>query len=1089
MKQISRLVLLLIVLQWTNTVSAQQYFFRDAAENGFRRAGQKRQIIPEKYRTISLDTTPMLAFLRSLPRESALTNRQSAPIISLPMPDGHIARFRIWETPFGAPGLMQQFPYMKTFTGQGIDDPTAMLKADWTEFGFHAMILSDVTGNWFIDPYEVASREHYITYFKADFKKADSYHELEPINYRKIKSANRPDAIQAGVCIGTQLRTYSLAVACTGEYAVAATGVASPTVAQALAKIVTSVNRVSGVYEKEFSIRLELIANNSTIVYVTAASDPFTGNNSAVTLINESQTVIDANIGSANYDIGHTFSTGGGGLAGLGVVCRAGQKARGITGSSAPVGDPYDIDYVAHEMGHQFGAEHTFNSLQNFCNGNGSSNANTEPGSGSTIMAYAGICSPENLQNNSDPYFNAISFDQITDYVITSGTGGSCASSSVTGNQVPVVNAGADYSIPLNTPFILTGSATDGNGDALTYCWEETDFGGPFGSPTAPSGDAPVFRSFNPVTVPYRYFPKLSDVINNTSTIGEILPTYARTMHFRLTARDNRAGGGGVCRDEMTVTTVAGTGPFLVTYPTATGISWTAGDFQTVTWDKANTNFAPISCANVKVELSVDGGLTYPTTLLASTPNIGSAEIVVPNVNTTTARIRVIALGNVFYDISNNNFSITASAATTFTFSSPAPVQICSAASGAATLSTSSLNGFVTPISLSASQVPAGTSISFGTNPVTPGSSTTVTLNNANTLAAGAYTVRITGIAGAVTKTRDIIFVTGSGPAAPSSLTAPANDATGVITKPAFTWSTVSDAQYYTLEISTAYNFSTITQSINNITTLPYTLTTALAENTLYYYRVKSINACGTGPVSTVNRFRTGLNSCRISTDVPKAIPSAGSNTITSTLVVPAGMGVTITDLNVVGLDISHTYISDLTVTLTSPAGTTVPLFNTICADEDNINLNLDDQAATATFPCPPVGGITVQPQSLLSAFNGQSSTGTWTLSVTDNWDQDGGNLNGWGLSINTNSTTCTYTATPLVTTYTFTGNGNWNVASNWSGNTIPPNPLPAGAEIVINHIAGGNCQLNISQTISTGGSIKVLTGKNLLVLGNLNIQ
>lgn len=1089
MKRISRLVLLLIVIQYATTASAQQYFFRDASENSFRRAGQKRQIIPEKYRTVALDTMPMLTFLRNLPRESEVVSRQMAPIISLPMPNGQIGRFRIWETPFGAPELMQQLPNMKTFTGQGIDDPTAMLKADWTEFGFHAMVLSDVTGNWFIDPYEVTSREHYISYFKADFKKADSYHELEPINYRKIKSPARPEAIQAGVCIGTHLRTYSLAVACTGEYAVAATGVASPTVAQAQAKIVTSVNRVSGVYEKELSIRLELIANNSTIVYVTAASDPFTGNNNAVTLINESQTVIDANIGSANYDIGHTFSTGGGGLAGLGVVCRAGQKARGITGSSSPVGDPYDIDYVAHEMGHQFGAEHTFNSLQNFCNGNGSSNANSEPGSGSTIMAYAGICSPENLQNNSDPYFNAISFDQITDYVITSGTGGACASSTVTGNQVPVVNAGADYSVPLNTPFVLTGSATDGNGDVLTYCWEETDFGGPFGSPTAPSGDAPVFRSFNPVTVPYRYFPKLSDVINNTSTIGEILPSYARTMHFRLTARDNRAGGGGVCRDEMTVTTVAGTGPFLVTYPTAAGISWTAGDFQTVTWDKANTNFAPISCANVKIELSVDGGLTYPTVLLASTPNTGSAEIVVPNVSTTTARIRVIALGNVFYDISNNNFAITASASTTFTFSSPAPVQVCSAASGTATLSTASLNGFTTAISLSASQVPAGASISFGTNPVTPGNSTTVTLNNAGSLAAGSYTVRITGIAGAVTKTRDIIFVTGSGPAAPSSLTAPANDATGVITKPSFTWSTVADAQYYTLEISTAYNFSTIVQSIPNITTLPYTLTTALAENTLYYYRVKSVNACGTGPVSVVNRFRTGLNSCRISNDVPKAIPSTGINTITSTLTIPAGLGVTITDLNVVGLDILHTYIADLVVTLTSPAGTTVTLFNTICGEEDNIFVNLDDQAATAVFPCPPVGGVTVQPQSALSAFNGQSSTGIWTLSVSDNYEQDGGTLNGWGLSINTNSTTCSYTATPLVTTYTFTGNGNWTVASNWSGNTVPPNPLPAGAEIVINHAAGGNCQLNISQTISTGGSIKVLTGKNLLVQGNLNIQ
>jgi subtilisin-like proprotein convertase family protein len=223
--------------------------------------------------------------------------------------------------------------------------------------------------------------------------------------------------------------------------------------------------------------------------------------------------------------------------------------------------------------------------------------------------------------------------------------------------------------------------------------------------------------------------------------------------------------------------------------------------------------------------------------------------------------------------------------------------------------------------------------------------------------------------------------------------------------------------------------------------------------------------------------------------DIPKTISATGAPTVTSTVVVPASLGAVITDLNVVGLDITHSYISDLTVRLTSPSGTTVDLITNICADEDNINVNLDDQAATATFPCPPLAGTIVQPASALSAFNGQNSTGTWTLTVVDGYDQDGGNINGWGLSINTNTNTCTFSSTPLATTYTFTGNGNWNVASNWSSNTIPPNPLPANASIVINHIVGGNCILNISQTISAGAGITVLTGKNLLVQGNLTIQ
>ena len=436
---------------------------------------------------------------------------------------------------------------------------------------------------------------------------------------------------------------------------------ATPTVAQALAAIVVSVNRVTGVYEKELSIRLQLVANNNLIVFTDAGTDPFTGNNNPNVLINESQTVIDSNIGNSFYDIGHTFSTGAGGLADLAVVCwdfdGTDGKAMGVTGLSNPVGDPYDIDYVAHEMGHEFGGEHTFNSKLGACNGNGVKSSNAEPGSGSTIMAYAGICNSDDLQPHSDPQFHAISFNEITNYTINSD-GNSCAVITSTGNTAPIVNAGADYVIPKSTPFLLTGSATDADGDALSYSWEQVDVGGNYSAWNNPSGTkAPLFRSFQPVVVPYRYFPKLSDVVNATTTVGEILPSAARTMNFRLTARDNKAGGGGVNFDEMVVT-VDNNGPFTVTYPTATGINWTGNDTRTVTWNVASTNVSPVNTANVAIQLSTDGGYTYPTTLLASTPNDGSADITVPNISTVSARIRVMSVGNVFYNISQNNFTI-----------------------------------------------------------------------------------------------------------------------------------------------------------------------------------------------------------------------------------------------------------------------------------------------------------------------------------------------------------------------------------------------------------------------------------------------
>ncbi len=1109
MKFISvRLICLLFFSVLFLDVSAQN-FFSDAAESSIKLTAKKRVIVPEKYRTLQLDTSSILSFLRLAPSENRISNRDMAPIISIPMPDGTIARFHVWESSVLAPELAAVTPNIKTFTGQGMDDKTATIKLDWTEFGFHAMISSAVTGAIFIDPYDISTKTNYIAYYKSDYKKSTRYIEFEPKRNKgllKNMQGVTPDNVQAIICVGTQLRTYRLAVACTNEYAIAATGLPTPTKAQVLAKITTTINRVNGVYEKELSVRLTLVATENNVIFNSLAVDPFTpstftegvnnedgANYNAGMLINESQTVIDANIGSANYDIGHTFSTGGGGYAALDVVCVAGQKASGVTGVEIPVGDPYDIDYVAHEIGHQFGANHTFNSALGACDGNQSSTTNVEPGSGSTIMAYAGICydynNPsitDNLQLNSDAQFHSINFDEIGSY-ITAGSGKNCPVITATGNATPVVNAGASYTIPVSTPFVLTGSATDANGDALTYSWEQADAGGTFGKWNAPSDNAPLFRSFTPVTTPVRYFPKLSNQINNTTTIGELLPSYARAMHFRLTARDNRAGGGGVCYAQTTVTTVATAGPFIVTSPSASGVVWNVNEFQRVTWNPAGTALAPISTANVAIQLSTDGGLTFPTTILASTPNDGTEEIQVPNNVSTQARIRVIAVGNIFYDFSNNNFTIQTAPTATFVFNTPDPVKICSGTSGTATLKSGALKGFSTAIALTASLNPAGTTVSFGTASLTPGNNTTVTLNNTGALAPGTYTIRVTGVAGAVTKTRDISFVVG-GPSAPA-LTSPANDITGVALQPSFNWSPIVGADSYTLEISTSSTFATIAQTISGITSVPVPLSTSLTENTVYYWRVKGINTCGTGAASAGFRFKTGFSSCFPSLDVPKDISAIDTSTITSTLTIPAAKGVTITDLNIVDLTGTHFYFHDLRFTLTGPDNTSVIVIDPICdGPTDVFNFNIDDQAS-AVFDCPPVNGLVIKPTNPLTAFIGKNSAGTWTLKVADIEQADGGQLQSWGLSFNSSSINCGLISTPLATTYTFTGNGNWNVASNWSNNTIPPSSLPSGSSIVINHSAGGQCVLNVSQTVSAGGNITVLTGKNLVVNGALTIQ
>jgi len=1087
----TKLSCLLIVAFSSSYVTAQNSFFRDIPESAASKAGEKRVIIPQKYRTLQLDTAAMLPFLRSLPFETSITDRNNTPVIALPMPDGTTARFHVWETPMFEKPLPAGYPEIKTFTGQGIDDRTATIKLDWTALGFHAMVYSSTTGNIFIDPYAKGSMLHYISYYRNDHQKKFSFEEkVLEYDVPGYESARNPNEILAGPCVGTQLRTFRLAIACTGEYAEAVSpGV--PTFAIVFSAMTTTVNRVNGVYEKEISVRLNFVVNNKSIVFLDPATDRFTANNDGFALLNESQLVIGDSIGVDNYDIGHTFSTGGGGVAALGSVCVHqgvrgdigwNYKARGITGSPDPTGDAYDIDFVAHEMGHQFGANHSFNNAGS-C-GTTAADQNGEPGSGVTIMGYAGVCADDNILFNSIAFFHAVSFDKISPFV-ASGNGSNCDVSTATGNSVPVVNAGADFVIPRSTPFILNGTATDANGDALTYQWEQVDVGGPNGASTSPSGTAPLFRSFAPVTTGERFFPRISDVNGNVTTLGERLPSYARTMKFRLTARDNRAGGGGVCFDETNLTVTSDS--FYVTYPTATSITWLANEFRTITWNPTGTAGAPVNCANVMIQLSTNGGNSYPITLSASTANDGIEEIQVPGNLTSQARIRVMALGNVFYDISNNNFRIQNTASPTFVFNDPQPVIVCGS-SGVTTLKTAALGSFTTAINLSASGVPAGATVSFGTNPVTPGSSSTVTLNNTNSLAAGTYTITISGIAGAVTKTKNIQFVVGNLPA--PAITTPAADAIGVAVQPSFNWSALTGSSSYTLEISTANDFSANLQSITGITSLPYILSSTLTENTTYYWRVRGTGSCGPGAISAVGRFKTGISSCQASTNVPRTITAIGTPTVTSTLVIPAEKGVTITDLNVINLTGNHTFVSDLTFTLRGPNNVTITLLDGPCpGDFDNFNINLDDAGSDTAF-CPITTGQVVKSEGLLSTFNGINSAGTWTLTVRDNATDDGGSLTGWGLNINGASATgCSFVATPLATIYSFTGTGNWNVPANWSGGTVPPNPLPAGAAIIINHAAGGNCTLNVSQTISAGATLTVNTGKNLIVPGTLTIQ
>jgi chitodextrinase len=652
-KQIMNCKILVLILLMISSVSFSQKgnsLWKISVNN--KTVSKSSVDLPQK-NLYDLEQSALKKLLVNTPQRSASAGLSSV-IISLPNADGGFENFRVYENSVLDSALAERYPEIKSYVAIGVENPNSRAYISNSPLGFKSMVLSPDKSAEFIEPYS-SDLTTYAVYKKSDKKKSLTPFECSVIDEASPKmseTAARPNADDS------VLRTYRLAMSCTGEY----TAYFGGTKALALAAINNSITRCNGVFEKDFGARLVIIANTDLVIYTSASTDPYSSAANLSQWNSQLQSTLTSVIGEANYDIGHLFgATGGGGNAGcIGCICVDGSKGRGYTSPAdgIPSGDNFDIDYVAHELGHQMGANHTF-SMSNEGTG-----VNMEPGSGSTIMGYAGITN-QDVQPHSDAFFHAISIQQVTNNLKNK----TCSVNSATGNAIPTANAGLDYTIPKSTPFMLTGSGTDTNGDSLTYNWEQIDNAastatGTNSAATATRTTGPTFRSYNSSTSPVRYFPRIQSVLTGaTTTAGseitvEALSSVARNLNFRLTVRDNRAGGPANNSDDVLISVNATAGPFTVSAPN-TAVSYAGNSSQTVTWNVAGTTANNVNCANVDILLSTDGGFTYPITLLASTPNDGTQAVTIPNLAGTTNRIMVKGTNHIFFDVSNANFTIT----------------------------------------------------------------------------------------------------------------------------------------------------------------------------------------------------------------------------------------------------------------------------------------------------------------------------------------------------------------------------------------------------------------------------------------------
>lgn len=996
---------LFIVLQ----VNAQS-FWKKSDESGFQlRSAESRSIIPDKYQTFKLDFQGLKTYLANAPMEMSDEKNSETLLLEIPMPDGKTDMFKVYESPVMESEISARYPNIKSYKAYSLRDKSKNMRFALSINGFHGSIMS-LSGENYIDPYSSENIQDYIVYDVKDHN-PDTY---KGVNLCGVEDESRPEIHHFNPTLRNaeevELRTYRLALACTGEWGrVTRRG----TKEKCLADMNTMINRLNIIYEREMAIRYIIINDNDKLIFLDPATDPYENSNEGKKLVGINTSKLNAIIPSSSYDIGHLLSICfdiGGVVSGR--LCNASNKGNGVTCNNDNDLSRIVTRVLAHEIGHQLTAGHVWNN----CDFDGEEaqfhqGSAVEPGSGSTIMGYAGTCGADNVVSAEDDYFNVRSLEQMYEATTNNAQAYLCAIKIQSGNHFPVITMPTKtYVIPISTPFELSAKATDEDGDNLTYCWEQSDTGEtvPLGSQSA---SAPLFRSFKPsATGDVRFFPRAANILSGSFTDKtEVLPNNSRDLNFRFTVRDNNAAAGGVIWGDYKISSSTQAGPFKITYPEI-DVKFQIGQQVNVTWDVANTDKAPVNCKMVNIYGSFSAAIRNDdpnlVPLALNVPNDGSQEVYIPNKVSNFFRVIIKAADHIFLTSSKIPSKIEAPTTPGIYFETQQNyVKICQPTEGKIDFTTTGLAGFSDDIIFElASDLPSGITASFSNTTVKAGQPVSLIINTVNLKGNQTGQIRVRAFApGLDTMERLINIEIVGGNLSSLQTLLPENGSNGVLALPKFNWIKKADAETYEIQLSKSPDFAgnnlVVTKETFDST---FTTPVILDKSTIYYWRVRAKNNCGAGDWSRISAFVTEALSCNVYSSGVQTINISASGTPSVEIPLQVFSDGTASDVNVKLIKAEHARLVDLVAYLVAPSGKEGILWSRKCGTQQNLNLGLDDQSPDF-FQCPINTGKVYRPESVLSAFNGESIKGEWKLRIEDKQSGSGGRLQEFNLEICSN--------------------------------------------------------------------------------------